>query len=392
MATFNSAVDPDPSASLGRLRRYQQILADISRMVAECSDVASLTRLTAVQAARGIGIKHTKIMQYRREAGDLLIVAGVGWHAGVVGHVTLGTDPASAAGQTLQTRQPLAIDDLAAEPDIRTPPVLREHGIISLLNVPVAVDGAIWGVLEVDSDVKRHFGSDDATFLLALGNIFGLALQSRQTVERSTQDALEAASEVAAHKVLLRELEHRFKNDFQLIQVLLAMQARKQADGNLRRDLQHVMDRVAAIGMAHDQLSASDIHGMVELADYLRALCGSLNMRKDGVRVEPSLTGTRMPHERAVPLGLMVNELVTNALKHAYPDDAAGLIRVTFATTDRGEGVLCVRDDGVGLGPPREGSSGTDLLSRLVQQVGGVIERVEQDRGTGFCVRFPLVT
>ena len=385
-------VEPNPHADLGRIQRYQQILIDFSRMATESSDVPALLQLTAVQAARGIGIKHTKVMQYRPDAGDLLVVAGLGWHSGVVGSATFGTDPGSAPGQTLQTRQPLIVLDIEQEPDLRVTAVLREHGIVSLLNVPIAVDGVVWGVLEVDSDTPRHFGQDDAGFLLTLGNVLGLALQSRMSLQRNTQEAAKTAAALAAQKVMLSELEHRFKNDFQLIQSLLAIQIRKSGNEALRGDFRHVMDRVATIGMGHDLLSASGAEGIVDLSNYLRALCGSLNQRREQVRIETDLDRVRMPHERAVPLGLVVNELVTNALKHAYPGDATGVVRVTFNATPSGEGVLCVRDDGAGMGPSREGSSGTDLVARLVQQIGGAIEQVEQQKGTGFCVRFPLVT
>jgi two-component system, sensor histidine kinase PdtaS len=126
-----------------RFQRYQQILADFSRMVADSSDIPALLQLTAVQAARGIGIKHTKVLQYRPALGDLLIVAGLGWRPGVVGHATFGADPGSVPGQTLQTRQPLIVYDFVSEPDLRMSAVMREHGITSLLNVPIAIDGIV---------------------------------------------------------------------------------------------------------------------------------------------------------------------------------------------------------------------------------------------------------
>jgi hypothetical protein len=90
-----------------RFQRYQHILADFSRMVADSSDIPALLQLTAVQAARGIGINHTKVLQHRPALGDLLVVAGLGWRPGVVGYTTFGADPGSVPGQTLQTRQPL---------------------------------------------------------------------------------------------------------------------------------------------------------------------------------------------------------------------------------------------------------------------------------------------
>ena len=124
-------------------------------------------------------------------------------------------------GQTLQTRQPLIIYDYVSEPDLRISPVLREHGITSLLNVPIAIDGIVWGVLEVDSDTPRHFGQNDTIFLLTMAYILGLSLHSRMALQRSMQEAVDAAVALATQKTLLRELEHKIKNDFQLIQSLL---------------------------------------------------------------------------------------------------------------------------------------------------------------------------
>ena len=75
------------------------------------------------------------------KAGDLLMVANVGWNPGVVGHTTLGTDLASPSGQTFQTRQTVVLDDAPRDPEFRYSPLLRDHGILSLLNVPISVDG-----------------------------------------------------------------------------------------------------------------------------------------------------------------------------------------------------------------------------------------------------------
>jgi two-component system, sensor histidine kinase PdtaS len=365
-----------------RFQRYQHILADFSRMVADSSDIPALLQLTAVQAARGIGINHTKVLQHRPALGDLLVVAGLGWRPGVVGYTTFGADPGSVPGQTLQTRQPLIIYDYVSESDLRISPVMREHGIVSLLNVPIAIGGAVWGVLEVDSDTPRHFGQNDTIFLVTMANILGLSLHSRIALQRSMQEAFDAAGALATQKMLLRELEHRFKNDFQLIQSLLMAQGRNNVDEGLRRNLRQVMDRVAAIGMAYDQLSPAGSGGIVELADYLRALCGSLNQRKEGIQIEVDFAALRLPHERAVPLGLIVNELVTNALKHAYPDGAGGVIKVTFEITPGREGALFVSDDGVGMGPPREGSLGTNLVTSC---------RIAFNRGLldSWCKSFP---
>ncbi len=376
----------------GRLRRHAEILAEFSGMAGESSDADRLLQLATVQAGRGLAVAHAKVLRHRPEHGDLLIVAGIGWNPGTVGHTALGTDIGSAPGQAFQTGQPTIVDDLAATPDTRHAPVLRAHGIVCVLNVPLAVDGAPWGVLEADSTTPRRFDPDDARFLATLAGILGLALHARLDRDGdATRNAAAATRALFAQKTRLQELQHRARNDFQLVMSLLMLHKRQQTDPHARRGLVHVMDRIAAIGMAHDQLADDDARGSVELSDYLQALCGSLGRRREGVAVATDLVRAAMPHERAVPLGLIVNELVTNALKHAFPANRPGTVTVSFHTTAGGEGVLGVRDDGVGMGPPRPGSLGTELVRRLVQQCGGRMHH-EAAPGTAITVRFPLVT
>ena len=395
-ALGGSALDRDATYPIDRqwtrIRRYGEILADFARLAPEATSVERLAQLACVQAARGVGIGHSKALRHRPEAGDLLLMAGVGWNPGVVGHTTLGTDLASPSGRTFQTRQTVMVEDAPHDPEFRYAPLLGDHGIISLLTAPISVDSLVWGVLEVDSTTSRFFGPDDAWFLSALANILGLALYGRMALQRASDVAASTANALRQEHTLLDELRHRGKNDLQLIQAMLVMQKRGQADAQVRRGLDDVMDRIAAIGVAHDQLTPSRGAGRVQLADYLRALCGNLATRRDNVGIETHLASIDIPHEQAVPVGLIVNELVTNALKYAFPDDRAGTVQVGFTTMVEGEAVLTVRDDGIGMGPPRPGSLGAELIRRLIQQLGGQLDREEQECGTGFAITFPVVT
>eukprot|EP01037_Dinobryon_pediforme_P005713 gene5713-5776_t len=375
-----------------RIRRYQEILTDFGRMAPEATDDNRLMQLACVQAARGIGIERTKVMRFRPETGDLLIVAGVGWKPGVVGRVALSSDLASPPGRAYQTRQPNVIDDLPTDREFRYSGVLRSHNIVSLLQAPIAVNGAVWGVMEVDSDTPRHFGADDTQFLCALANTLGLALHGRFGVQLAASSEAATAQALQQERTLLAELRHRSKNDLQLMLSMLVMQNRKQTEEAVQNSFSLIMDRVAAIGMAHDQLAPGRGIGTVELSEYLTSLCGNLSQRRDEVRIETVLSQAAMPHERAVPLGLIVNELITNSLKYAFPENRPGCIDVIFEIAPHGEARLIVRDDGIGMGPPRPGGSGTELVRRLVQQIGGRAEREDRDTGTGFIVTFPLVT
>ncbi len=374
-----------------RVRRYGEILGDFARLAPEASPDDRLSQLACVQATRGIGISHSKVLRHRPEAGDMLVVAGTGWNPGTVGHATLGADLASPSGRTLQARQMVMLEDAPHDPEFRYPSLLHDHGIVSLLNAPISVDGIVWGVLEVDSTTPRYFGADDAWFLAAMANILGLALYGRMALHRLADTAARAALALTQEQTLLEELRHRSKNDLQLVLAMLLIEKRRHTDGQVRRGLDDVMDRVSAIGMAHDQLAPDRDAGRVELADYLRALCNNLRLRREDVRIEVNLVCISIPPEHAVPLGLIVNELVTNALKYAFPDGRSGTIRVDLESLRHGEAHLSVRDDGIGMGVPRPGSSGTELVRRLVQQVGGHLDREEMQQGTGFVVSFPVV-
>ena len=106
------------------------------------------------------------------------------------------------------------------------------------------------------------------------------------------------------------------------------------------------MDRVLAIGLAHDQLSFKESASMVNILDYLKALCANVDPRQPQISIEVDVIAASLPLDRAVPVGLVVNELVTNSVKYAFDDDG-GLIQVVFRVNETiGEAELSVRDNG----------------------------------------------
>jgi two-component sensor histidine kinase len=151
------------------------------------------------------------------------------------------------------------------------------------------------------------------------------------------------------------------------------------------------MDRVHAIALAHDQLALRGNAGEVDLGDYLRALCANIDPQREGVAIEVDVSrGLLLPLDRAVPAGLIVNELVTNSLKYAC-DEAGGVIRVAFtADTDQGEAYLTVEDSGRGMESPRASGLGLALVAAFAQQLGGTADREEVEKGTRTRVSFPL--
>lgn len=381
--------EPDDPAA--RLLEYQQALAGFSRIAGETLPPERLLHHVAAQVSRVTHIRHVKVMSYRPERADLLIVAGVGWKPGVVGRLALPTDQASPPGRCFQTGLPVPLDD-ASSGEFRISPVLKEHGIVSLLNVPVRVDGRVWGVLEVDAATPRHFDDIDIGFLTTIANMLGMALQRMET-ERSLLDSLaESAQAEARAEVLLKELQHRVKNNFQVIISFLALQRRHVTSEDSRGRFASVMDRIHAIALAHDQLSFRTGTGEVEFSDYLRALCANIDPHRDGVAIAVEAELGAITIDRAVPAGLIVNELVTNSLKYAF-DESGGTIRVAFRVDkDVGEAILQVSDDGRGLDDPGGGGLGLTLVDAFVSQLFGRIEPCHVERGACTRVCFPLAT
>jgi len=374
-----------------RLHGYQQALAALSRAASESLGPERLMHYVTAQVSRVTHIKRVKVMQYRPDRGDLLVVAGVGWKQGVVGVLTLGLDSASPPGRCVQTAGPVIIEDLPHDPEFRLSPVLRDDGIVSALNVPIMVDSRTWGVLEVDAETPRSFGDDDVMFLTTAANILGAAFRRHDVERRLLEHAAEHLETRNRSDMLMRELQHRVKNNLQTIVSFLSLQRRRAETAESREKLGHVMDRVHAIALAHDQLALRGETGDVDFGDYLRALCANIDPPRDGVTIDVEVKATfLLSLDRAVPAGLIVNELVTNSLKYAFDDDG-GLIRVSFTTDpDRGEANLIVEDNGRGMVEPREGGLGLALIDAFTRQLGGKTGREEVEKGTRTTVCFPL--
>jgi transcriptional regulator with GAF, ATPase, and Fis domain len=141
--------------ALDDVRRHMRILVDIGRLAGESSDLSRFLNQVVMQVARAVEIDHVKVLQYRPRTADLLVVAGIGWGEGVVGIAALSADLRSAPGRAFQTAEPVTIRNVNEQEEYIPSDLLKQHQIVSLANVPVLIEGAAWGVLEVDSTTSR---------------------------------------------------------------------------------------------------------------------------------------------------------------------------------------------------------------------------------------------
>lgn len=201
--------------------------------------------------------------------------------------------------------------------------------------------------------------------------------------EERAHHALSQALE--ENRLLLREVHHRVKNNLQTVSALIRLQP-----GPLEAK-EELMRRIAAMTAVHEHIYGSDQFGRLDVADYIRTLVAGLREGYgSAVEIECQLAPVDVAPDQALPLGLIVNEVVSNAFKHAFPDGRTGLITLKLEVTEAGYAVLRVRDNGVGYQPGKPTSMGSLLIRGLAQQIDGNYEFRNED-GTLFVLKFPLI-
>ena len=199
----------------------------------------------------------------------------------------------------------------------------------------------------------------------------------------------ELQARISDYAMMRREVDHRVKNNFQMILGLLEMQAARAADPELARALSGAATRIAGFARAHRRLHGADVGWRtVNFATYLRDLCADLGDATSfgrSVAFETALADFPLSHDRAIAAGSIVNELVTNALKHAFEPGAPGRVRVILQSAAPGRCELIVSDDGRGLAADfRSGNGlGHRILVALVKQSEGEL-RVGEGPGASF--------
>jgi chemotaxis protein methyltransferase CheR len=193
-----------------------------------------------------------------------------------------------------------------------------------------------------------------------------------------------------AHKrisMLLEEMTHRVKNSLQSIAAMVMIEARSHKSGEGKAALERVSHRIDALGQLYSKLSKSDAVETVDAATYLDDLCRDLlaSVNKEGgtsIVLKTDIESELLPTDQAIPIGLIVNELVTNALKYAFPSETRGTVMVTLKRVP-GALRLTVADDGKGVDIRRADSGlGGRLVEGFAQQLGGQVERESSSQGT----------
>jgi two-component sensor histidine kinase len=405
---------PPEIRDVEKLLRQQSVLASFGTFAYREEDLIKIMTEAARVCAGSLEVPFCKVCRYRPETNDLLVEAGVGWNQEVVGQIVSKADINSPQGRAFVTGEPVIFEDLAKEADLRLPPFYAELGIVSTVDVIIKGNGVAYGVLEVDSPRQHTYDDHDVDFLTGFSNVLAEAVAaSRRTavlytsIEQMKRLVAEKEQLLRDKEVLLaekdqllsdkknlaEELQHRVRNNLQLVLAMLERQIGEIESGSLKEGVEAIARRVMTLAQVYDHLLGSDMSRSIEFGAYLEQLCGSLkdfqiSQSPDIVlncRVEKTVLGLDV----VTALGIVVAELVANAYLHAFVAGQGTIDVQLRQAEDGGSATLTVADDGVGYDISIQSKRhGVSLVRRLAQQIRGSA-RVSSGRGTRWELTFP---
>ncbi len=223
-----------------------------------------------------------------------------------------------------------------------------------------------------------------------------LALVQQAKISEQVTAELRASQE--RKDALLQEVHHRVKNNLAVICSLFYLQSTLTRDQEAVQVFRDMERRVHSMALVHESLSSTENVGQIDFADYARDLVKDILSSHGNpsvpVQLKTKLEPVIMSIDLAVLCGLILNELISNALKHAFPDGVGGQIKVTLQRGSEGKCSLCVEDTGVGipatLDVTTSKSMGMRLVRSLTRQIRGSFEVIKGDRGTTACLHFTV--
>jgi PAS domain S-box-containing protein len=238
---------------------------------------------------------------------------------------------------------------------------------VSILGAPIVIDGQVEAVYGIYRDITE-----------------------RKRAEEKIKDSLKEK------EVMLYEIHHRVKNNMQIILSLLRLQSRSVEDEQTREMFQESQNRIRSMALIHEKLYQSGDLSRIDIADYIRGLATHLisiyRAARAAIGLSVDIKDVYLDINMAIPLGLIVNELVTNAMKHGFKKRAKGNILIGMKKGAKGKFELTVADTGEGLPVEfdihKTESFGMQLVTDLVKQLEGSIELKRKDAGSEFVITF----
>lgn len=384
--------------ALEKLVRQQVALAAFGSYAFREPSVEKVLNEAARICAQSLGTPYCKVCRYRPELNDLIIVSGVGWQEGVIGVVVSAADDATPQARAFRTGQPVILRNVKSTDSLTLPTFYADHHITSTIDVCIhgaSVDMLPWGVLEVDSSEDVVYDERDIAFLSSYANVLAESVSAADRT-RSLHLVLEQMRALVDEKVILaQELQHRVRNNLQLINGMLVEQIRQTTDTKSKSGIHGIVRRVMSLSRVYDHLLGVGMCREVDFAEYVKLLCTSLpDLQRHDQKIDLKwkVVPMLLDLDTVTALGLALVEVVSNSYEHAFPDKG-GTIKVILYI-DGEEAILHIKDDGIGFvieecQPNKR--HGVGLVARLMQQAKGTAVCVPVPDGTLWELRFPCL-
>lgn len=353
-----------------------QALAKVSEVVTSPQYLDDILDVVTAMAARVMSAAVCAIFLLN-EAGTHLELRSAKRTTSVYRHrppLPLGR---GVVGRVALTGQPIYVRDVRQDPAYLSGELARHEGLVSLLAVPLSVREQVIGVMNCYTAAVREFTPEQEAMFLTLANQTALAIENARLVTNAA---------------IVREMNHRIKNNLQTVAMLMQIQLADADHLNARQVLEMSIHRVHSIAAVHDVLSERGFH-LVDLKEVLQRLAhmtmASLTTPHRPVTITIAGETVMLPGRAATNLALVVNELVQNALDHAFPGRETGRITITLGQAPDTL-VLVVRDDGVGLPAGYRPGLGTEIVTTLTHdELQGELAYLPAPAGTTVHIRIP---
>ena len=393
----------DDAARVHVLLRQQAAIASFGSFALRQSDLLTVLTEAARVCAEGLSVPFCKVCRYRPEQNDLLVEAGFGWQDGVVGIVVSRADGSSPQGRAFVSGEPSICNDLRVDDRFDPPAFYAAHGVISTVDVIIKGEDQPYGVLEIDNNTQHDYDESDINFLTGFANVLAEAVATsvrttilKQTIARMEVLVSEQERLLDQKKILAEELQHRVRNNMQLVYGMLSKQVADTPDEAGQRGIRAIARRVTTLAQVYDHLLGNEITRTTDFGLYAASLCRSLaeiqGVPDNAVTLTCDSSLVMLDLDSVTALGIVLAELVTNSYDHAFPDGAGSIsVAVRAPAGDDVMATMTILDSGPGFNAKVESKRhGLGLVRRLIEQVRGTVT-LDSQRRTFWTIRFPVL-
>ncbi|MDA8174353.1 MAG: PAS domain S-box protein [Nitrospiraceae bacterium] len=291
-------------------------------------------------------------------------------------------------------------EDIPNNPDKRTE-MLRSMGIQAYACHPLVYHGKTIGTLSFGARDRAFFTQEEIGLMSTVTDQVATAIARKQAEDALKESNQKLKTALAEKEMLLKEVYHRTKNNMHVITNLIGLQARSINDKGAAAKTHELQSRIQAMALVHEKLYKSGDLSMLDLKDYItdlvKALTGSFLKGSRNIAIDLAVENAVVSIDAAIPCGLIINELISNSMKYAFPaaltDNTAGKISVGLRPVGNAQIELRVADNGIGLPEGtdlRKASSlGLKIVYNLAMQLMGEVDiRSAPGRGTEFIITF----